>query len=81
MSNKLIKIEKVGCVPCSMVQNFLDDQGVAVEKYDIFENPELGSKYDIASVPVTILVNKNGEELQRSIGFKPDELEQLISQL
>lgn len=29
-------------------------------------------------VPVTILLDERGNEVKRSIGFKPDELDELI---
>ncbi len=78
---KLIKFEKANCVPCQMVQNYLDDKGVEVEKVNPFDNPDKAVEYNISSVPVTILLDDNGNEVVRSNGFKPDELENLISQL
>ena len=78
---KLIKFEKQGCVPCTAVQNFLEDKGVAVEKIDAFEQPELSAQYDIGSVPTVILLDDEGNEIQRSIGFKPNELEEIISNI
>ncbi len=32
-------------------------------------------------VPVTILISDHGEEVKRSIGFKPDELDELLKEL
>ncbi len=81
MANKIIKFEKDGCVPCQMVQNLLDEKGIEVEKINAFERPELSAQFDISSVPTTILLDDNGNEIQRSIGFKPDELEEIISKL
>lgn len=78
---KIIKFEKENCPACTMVQNLLDDNDVSVEKINPFDNPELAVKYDIGSVPVTILLNDDGIEVQRSIGFKPNELEEIISKL
>jgi thioredoxin 1 len=62
-----------------MVENFLTNQGIETEKINPFDNPNLAALYDIASVPVTILINEQGEEVQRSIGFKPSELEEIIN--
>lgn len=78
---KLIKFEKTGCNPCTMVQNFLDSNDVEVEKVDVFDNPQLAGKFDIGTVPTVILVDNNDVEIERSIGYKPHELESLISQL
>lgn len=79
--SKIIKFEKDGCVPCQMVNNYMDDKGIEMEHINPFENPELAVEYDIGSVPVTILLDDSGNEIDRSIGFKPPELERIISQL
>lgn len=78
---KLIKFEKTGCNPCTMVQNFLDDKGLEVEKVDVFNTPQLAAKFDIGTVPTTILFDDNDNEIGRSTGYKPHELEVLIAQL
>ena len=78
---KLIKVEQPNCNPCKMVSNFLNSQNVTYEVVDATEQPEVASQYGIMSVPVTILLDDNGNEVARSNGFKPDELENLISQL
>lgn len=77
---KVIKFEKQNCVPCTMVQNFLDDKGIEVEKVNPFDNPDEAIKYQIGSVPVVILLDGD-TEVKRSIGYKPDELEEIVSQL
>lgn len=78
---KLIKIYKQNCDPCAKVDGFLKDLEVEYESFDIMENTTLAAQYGIMSVPVTILVDDNGNEISRSIGYKPNELENLISQL
>jgi thioredoxin 1 len=78
---KLIKFEKENCSACTMVQNFLDVNDVTVEKVNPFENPKLATNFMISSVPVTILLDDEGNEIQRSRGFNPDELESIISKL
>ncbi|MED1863385.1 thioredoxin [Fictibacillus nanhaiensis] len=78
---KLIKFEKQNCPACTMVENFLSDQGVETKKINPFDNPDLAAQYEIGSVPVTILLNEEGTEVERSIGFKPHELERIISKL
>jgi thioredoxin 1 len=59
----------------------LTDKNVEVEKVNPFENPKLAAKFMISSVPVTILLDEEGTEIQRSRGFNPDELESLVEQL
>ncbi|WP_144509836.1 glutaredoxin family protein [Bacillus sp. FJAT-22090] len=78
---KLIKIYKQNCNPCTMVSGFLDSNSVVYDEFDIMENTELAVKYGIMSVPVTILLDNDGNEIARSNGFNPPELERLISQL
>ncbi len=81
MSNKLFKFELPGCKPCQMVQNYLDDKGVIVEKINPMDNPEIAAQYDIGSVPVTILIDDNDEEVQRVVGFNPNGLDEIINKL
>lgn len=79
--SKIIKFEKENCTPCKMVDSFLNSKNVNVEKIDVLEDEEMVEKYNISSVPVTILLDDKDIEIGRSIGFKPPELEGLISKL
>ncbi|MGM7720685.1 thioredoxin family protein [Metabacillus sp. Hm71] len=81
MANKLIKFEKENCPNCDRVQMFLDNEEVEVQKVNPFENPTLAARYDIGSVPTTVLVDEDGNEIDKSISFNPGELEELISKL
>lgn len=74
--SKVIKFEKNDCVPCDQVSAFLDEKGVAYERINPFDNPELAVKYKVRTVP-TVLVIENDEVQQRIIGFNPDELQTL----
>lgn len=78
---KLLKFEKERCPACTMVENFLSDNNVESEKVNPFNDPDVAAKFDIGSVPVTILLDDNDQEVQRSVGFKPAELEEIISKL
>ncbi|MFO1442981.1 thioredoxin [Bacillus sp. Bva_UNVM-123] len=78
---KLLKFEKENCPACTMVENFLNDNNVLAEKVNPFDNPNLAVKFEISSVPVTILLDEEGNEISRSRGFNPDELQELISKL
>lgn len=80
MTKRLLKLEKQGCAPCVAVQNYLESKGIEVEKVDVFESPEIAGLYDISSVPVTILLDGDNE-IERSTGFKPPELDKMLSQL
>ena len=63
------------CGPCRMVGPILDEiaeerEDIKVCKVDIDEQPELASRYRIMSVP-TLMVLKNGNIVEQSIGAKP----------
>jgi hypothetical protein len=66
-----------------MVQNFLDDKGIIPEKIDVenYNDLDFISKYVDFSLPVVVLLNEDGELIQKSVGFEPDELEEIITKL
>lgn len=78
MRVKVIKLEQSGCVPCQMVSNYLEEYSIVYEQINVSERPDIATKYKVMSVPVTVLEDDNGNELTRSIGFKPNELEDII---
>ena len=62
------------CGPCKMLKPIID--GIANERndikvvsIDIDEEDELAEKYEVFSIPC-LVVFKNGEEVNRSVGFK-----------
>lgn len=74
---KIIKFSKDGCVPCQLISNILNDRGIEYEEINAIENEEMRDKYEIQSVPVTILLD--GEtEIDRVNGFNPVALESLL---
>ena len=66
------------CGPCRMFAPTLDavaeeyGDEVIVGKVNVDEEPELAQKYRVASIP-TLLLIKNGEEADRSIGAIPKD--------
>ncbi|MDY7904120.1 glutaredoxin domain-containing protein [Bacillus sp. AG1] len=78
---KIIKLEQPNCNPCKMVSNYLNEVGVEYETVDVTQEPEVAAQFEVMGVPVTILLNVQEEEVNRSIGFKPDELDALINDL
>lgn len=77
---KIIKFEKADCNPCVMVSEYLKSKSISFEAINPFDNPELAVKYKVRSVPTTILV-KDNSELMRTIGYRPDELNNMINAL
>lgn len=62
------------CGPCQMIAPVLEeiaeeDANIDVAKIDVDQSPELAIKYGINSIPA-LLVFKNGELTNTSIGFK-----------
>jgi len=82
--SEIIKFYKDGCAPCKMVDNFLNDNNVEYKNIDVFEQPEIASAFDISTVPTVVLVEVKSDsstELKRTVGYKPDELTEILSLL
>ena len=77
---KILKFEKNDCKPCAMVSDILDKSGVQYEKVNPFNSPELAMKYKVRSVPTVILVDQE-QEIKRTVGFKPEELQEIMNSL
>ena len=77
---KILKFEKNDCNPCALVSDLLDKSGVQYEKVNPFNNPELAMKYKVRSVPTVILVEQD-QEIRRTVGFKPEELQEIMNSL
>lgn len=77
---RIIKFEKSDCNPCVMVSQYLNAKAVAFETINPFDFPELAAQYRIRSVPTTILL-KDNDEVMRTIGYKPEELNQMLEVL
>lgn len=78
---KIIKLEQPNCRPCMEVSSFLDSMGVEYKAINILEEPHMAAQYGIMSAPVTILLDDNGNEIQRIIGYNRDELQKMVSKL
>lgn len=84
-TDKVIKSEKTvlvdffaeWCGPCKMLAPVLDVLQNDNEDYEFFkvnvdENPKLATAFEVSTIP-NILIFKNGEVVERSIGFKTTE--------
>lgn len=65
------------CGPCRMLSPIVDEVAsehpdVKVGKLNVDEQPELAQQFGIMSIP-TLLVFKNGEKVQESVGLIPKE--------
>ena len=63
------------CGQCKMLSPVIEEiaeerSDIKVGKVNIDEHPELAQKYRVMSIP-TVLVLKNGEEVNKSVGVVP----------
>ncbi len=74
----LLEFGAVWCQPCRILEPVLEELAaqwgadVKVAKLDVDEAADITIKYQVLSVPTTILF-KNGEVLERLVGFQPKE--------
>lgn len=71
------------CAPCRMVGPIMEEisterPDVRVGKINVDEQPELARRFRVMSIP-TLIVMKNGEVINRSVGAGPKE--QILSML
>lgn len=64
------------CGPCKMINPILEKLDNEIEnieflKVNVDENIDLADNYSIGSIP-TLLIIKNGEILNKIVGFKPE---------
>ncbi len=74
------------CGPCKMAEPVLDELSeeykdkIQVVKLNVDENQQTASKYEIMSIPTTVLI-KGGKELARQVGFAGKQaFEELMTQ-
>lgn len=79
-SEKLVVMDffATWCGPCKMLSPIFEDLSremsdkVDFAKFDIDRSLEIAQEYRIVSVP-TMIIFKNGKEVQRIVGFAPKE--------
>ena len=73
------------CAPCKMVAPLVDEVAhqhmgrMLVAKVDTERAQEVAVKYGIRSIP-TLIVFRDGEEVERSVGFEPERVRDLVEQ-
>lgn len=65
------------CGPCKMLSPILEklstvNSDVEFYKINIDENPSLADEFEVQSIP-NIVIIKNGQAVDRSIGFKSEQ--------
>ena len=78
-----VELGSVNCMPCKMMQPVMKEiekeysDQVKVVFYDVWTNEgkPYANKYRINSIPTQVILDKNGKEYYRHVGFIPkDEL-------
>jgi glutaredoxin len=83
---KLVKVEKDFCPACNQVGAFLDDAGVTYEKLNIQGSDEekadqareLLGKVGLFTVPVTFVLDGEGEIVDHARGVDRGKLQELV---
>lgn len=78
---KMIKFEKDNCKPCEMVTEYLNSKNVEFEAINAYNEPMKASKMKVRSVPTLMLLDSEGNEIRRIVGYNPQEIDQLIEEL
>jgi thioredoxin 2 len=74
------------CAPCKMVAPLVDEIAhqqvgkMLVVKVDTDRAPEVAMKYEIRSIPTLIVFNE-GAEVERSLGFEPERVRDLVERV
>ena len=74
------------CAPCKMVAPLIDEIAhqqlgkMLVVKVDTDKAPEVAMKYEIRSIPTLIVFNE-GAEIERSLGFEPERVRDLVERV
>lgn len=79
-NNEIVLLEFYGtwCMPCKMLSGILDKVNETLEnkinilKIDVDSNVELVKKYGVLTTP-TLIVVKNGEEMEKAVGFRQEK--------
>lgn len=79
--NQLLKFSRVGCSPCKSLGNHLKENGIPHQELDVEIDLELTNKYGISSVPTLLLVDEDGEVLDKLVGYYPPKADEMASQL
>lgn len=74
----LVDFHATWCMPCKMMTGVLEKVDETLEgklpilKVDIDENLDIAKEHDVLTVP-TLMVFKNGEMVERIVGFRQEQ--------
>jgi len=63
------------CGPCRQLGPVMNEVNstISVRKIDVDKEPEMAQKYGVKNIPTVILVDGQGQELAKKIGFNPKQ--------
>jgi thioredoxin 1 len=72
---RLVYASAAWCGPCKFYGPVVTEvaQSFPTEKFDVDNRPDLKTKYNIRSVPTTILIDERGSEIARKVGAMTKE--------
>tara|TARA_Y100000114_G_scaffold127857_1_gene124684 strand:- start:427 stop:675 length:249 start_codon:yes stop_codon:yes gene_type:complete len=72
---KILYFTASWCGPCKALAPRMEKLSgqISYKKIDVDQNREMSAKYGIRNVPCLVLVDGNGNELNRMVGVQPDE--------
>ena len=80
---KLIVLKKSNCMPCSMVERFLQGKldGINHEILSVEEpeGMEVAGMYGVMQVPVLIALDDNGVIIEKVGGYNPEAIDGILS--
>ena len=73
----LVDFYAIWCGPCKMMHPIIDEvannnQDIKIIKVNVDNHEELARNYSVMSIP-TLILFKDGEIIEKSIGFTPKE--------
>lgn len=74
MNYKVLKFGASWCGPCQKLSKDLEKYpinlpNVSIEEISVDDNEEMAEHYNIMSVPVSIIIDENHEEICRVVGY------------
>lgn len=80
---RLVKIYSQTCGPCKALERILNNANIEHESIDINsqEGGEMIEKYDIRAVPTLLLLDKEGEMLNKHVGvLNVEDLKKFVNE-
>ena len=71
---KILYFTATWCGPCKALTPKMEKLGGQINytKIDVDQNSEMTAKYNVRNVPLLVLVDHNGNELNRMVGNQPE---------